>query len=338
MFCSISLATSHLFNIDSSQLSPKALRPFRCAISHIDFLRWQWQDKKEEKWSEHRSRATGSNRDWREPHIVELQKGKFLENVSLLQSLLLHAFFGAFSAPLWQWQDKKEEKWSEHRSRATGSNRDWRKPHIVELQKGIRQAMQGDQCSEVVITEFMGRTARHIRIPMIRSIALIGMLFSKSLSASAETWHICTMVERMSRDDSVALSEYFLRTERCQEVLQKQGMVGGSLKIGTAESSKLGQALRNQSAQAERHALELALLRKELEICRSEAAAQIQALREELRSMGLVKLEARNRVEQKKLRNSVFLGTSELDDGWPESVEEQGLLLLVWRHNFRNNI
>jgi hypothetical protein len=22
----------------------------------------------------------------------------------------------------------------------------------------------------------------------------------------------------------------------------------------------------------------------------------------------------------------------ELDDGWPESVEEQGLLLLVWRH------
>jgi hypothetical protein len=27
--------------------------------------------------------------------------------------------------------------------------------------------------------------------------------------------------------------------------------------------------------------------------------------------MGLVKLEARNRVEQKKLRNSVFLGTSE---------------------------
>ncbi|CAL1170915.1 unnamed protein product, partial [Cladocopium goreaui] len=53
-----------------------------------------------------------------------------------------------------------------------------------------------------------------------------------------------------------------------------------------------------------KHALELALLRKELEICRSEAAAQIQALREELRSMGLVKLEARNRVEQKKLRNS----------------------------------
>ncbi|CAL1150685.1 unnamed protein product, partial [Cladocopium goreaui] len=40
-----------------------------------------------------------------------------------------------------------------------------------------------------------------------------------------------------------------------------------------------------------KHALELALLRKELEICRSEAAAQIQALREELRSMGLVKLE-----------------------------------------------
>ena len=31
-------------------------------------------------------------------------------------------------------------------------------------------------------------------------------------------------------------------------------------------------------------------------------------------------------------------GRKELDDGWPESVEEQGLLLLVWRHNFRNNI
>ena len=27
-----------------------------------------------------------------------------------------------------------------------------------------------------------------------------------------------------------------------------------------------------------------------------------------------------------------------LDDGWPESVEEQGLLLLVWRHHIRNNI
>ena len=27
-----------------------------------------------------------------------------------------------------------------------------------------------------------------------------------------------------------------------------------------------------------------------------------------------------------------------LDDGWPESVEEQGLLSLVWRRNFRNDI
>jgi len=27
-----------------------------------------------------------------------------------------------------------------------------------------------------------------------------------------------------------------------------------------------------------------------------------------------------------------------LDDGWPESVEEQGLLLLVWRRNFRNDV
>ena len=30
--------------------------------------------------------------------------------------------------------------------------------------------------------------------------------------------------------------------------------------------------------------------------------------------------------------------TGKLDDGWPESVEEQGLLLLVWRRNFRNDI
>ena len=28
----------------------------------------------------------------------------------------------------------------------------------------------------------------------------------------------------------------------------------------------------------------------------------------------------------------------QLDDGWPESVQEQGLLLLVWRHNITNNI
>ena len=27
-----------------------------------------------------------------------------------------------------------------------------------------------------------------------------------------------------------------------------------------------------------------------------------------------------------------------LDDGWPESVEQQGLLLLVWRRNFRNDV
>ena len=29
---------------------------------------------------------------------------------------------------------------------------------------------------------------------------------------------------------------------------------------------------------------------------------------------------------------------NKLDDGWPESVEEQGLLLLVWRRNIRNDI
>ena len=50
----------------------------------------------------------------------------------------------------------------------------------------------------------------HIRIPMIRSIALIGLLFSKSLSASAETWHICTMVECMSCDDSVTVIKSYL--------------------------------------------------------------------------------------------------------------------------------
>ena len=30
--------------------------------------------------------------------------------------------------------------------------------------------------------------------------------------------------------------------------------------------------------------------------------------------------------------------SEKLDDGWPESVEEQGLLLLVWRRNIRNDI
>ena len=29
---------------------------------------------------------------------------------------------------------------------------------------------------------------------------------------------------------------------------------------------------------------------------------------------------------------------TKLDDGLPESVEEQGLLLLVWRRNIRNDI
>ena len=29
----------------------------------------------------------------------------------------------------------------------------------------------------------------------------------------------------------------------------------------------------------------------------------------------------------------IHVDTPELDDGWPESVEEQGLLLLVWRRN-----
>jgi len=36
--------------------------------------------------------------------------------------------------------------------------------------------------------------------------------------------------------------------------------------------------------------------------------------------------------------NSCGVDMKKLDDGWPESVEEQGLLLLVWRHHIRNNI
>ena len=35
---------------------------------------------------------------------------------------------------------------------------------------------------------------------------------------------------------------------------------------------------------------------------------------------------------------NISLNLSQLDDGWPESVEEQGLLLLVWRHLLQNNI
>ena len=35
----------------------------------------------------------------------------------------------------------------------------------------------------------------------------------------------------------------------------------------------------------------------------------------------------------KKYGGDVEDQEEELDDGWPESVEEQGLLLLVWRHH-----
>ena len=38
------------------------------------------------------------------------------------------------------------------------------------------------------------------------------------------------------------------------------------------------------------------------------------------------------------LLSSISSENLKLDDGWPESVEEQGLLLLVWRHHIRNNI
>ena len=37
---------------------------------------------------------------------------------------------------------------------------------------------------------------------------------------------------------------------------------------------------------------------------------------------------------QKRMQNWYCAQAKEkLDDGWPESVEEQGLLLLVWRHH-----
>ena len=36
--------------------------------------------------------------------------------------------------------------------------------------------------------------------------------------------------------------------------------------------------------------------------------------------------------------DQMVYGNILLDDGWPESVEEQGLLLLEWRRNFRNDL
>ena len=47
-----------------------------------------------------------------------------------------------------------------------------------------------------------------------------------------------------------------------------------------------------------------------------------------------------NRIRQLGLADC-FVGQpllEQLDDEWPESVEEQGLLLLVWRHYITNNI
>ena len=37
--------------------------------------------------------------------------------------------------------------------------------------------------------------------------------------------------------------------------------------------------------------------------------------------------------EKNRTRLSTGGTKNELDNGWPESVEEQGLLLLVWRHH-----
>ena len=48
----------------------------------------------------------------------------------------------------------------------------------------------------------------------------------------------------------------------------------------------------------------------------------------------LVGVDPQPNVDHPKL----YLKSRKLDDGWPESVEEQGLLLLVWRRNFRNDV
>ena len=41
---------------------------------------------------------------------------------------------------------------------------------------------------------------------------------------------------------------------------------------------------------------------------------------------------------RRRRREATGIQNQKLDDGWPESVEEQGLFLLVWRHHIRNYI
>eukprot|EP00435_Cladocopium_sp_Y103_P043759 s3137_g12.t1 len=77
--------------------------------------------------------------------------------------------------------------------------------------------------------------------------------------------------------------------------------------------SVLGSLRDDAKIEAERHALEFALLRKELEICRREAAAQIQALREELRTV-LNKFEASSPMGKPHAENSTCNNVESLDE------------------------
>ena len=54
--------------------------------------------------------------------------------------------------------------------------------------------------------------------------------------------------------------------------------------------------------------------------------------------LGYYRYNYRYMFHHKRNNKQWFNKNTWLDDGWPESVEEQGLLLLVWRHNFTNNI
>ena len=47
----------------------------------------------------------------------------------------------------------------------------------------------------------------------------------------------------------------------------------------------------------------------------------------------LLKQTAVQRIKSKLLKQLLKQFLVQLDDGWPESVEEQSLLLLVWRHH-----
>ena len=69
----------------------------------------------------------------------------------------------------------------------------------------------------------------------------------------------------------------------------------------------------------------------------AQSSSLVEAKRFQIATENLVNMNSTISHYKKKttLQKVVFI---KLDDGWPESVEEQGLLLLVWRHNFTNNI